>query len=112
MVRTLIAAVAFVPCALLLAPAVALVGILAVIAWCSRALGRLFEPSFVPWTDLIAFDRQLGWRPRPNLDTRYLADGDDIFRIVTDEEGWPGRRTIEGSDTVVIGDSFAFGYGT
>ena len=101
-----------VPCALLLAPAAAIVGVLAAIAWCARALGGLVEPGFVPWTDLIAFDRHLGWRPRPNLDTRYLADGDDIFRIVTDEEGWPGRRTIEASDTVVIGDSFAFGYGT
>jgi hypothetical protein len=112
MARTVLAALALVPCVVLLLPAFAATGAIAAVAWCSRAIGRLLEPPFVPWTQLIAFDRELGWRPRPNLDTRYLADGDDIFRIVTDAEGWPGRRTIESSNIVVIGDSFAFGYGT
>jgi hypothetical protein len=59
----------------------------------------------------MVFDRRLGWKPRPNLDAYYLAERDDVFRILTDEEGWPGRRTLDESDVVVVGDSFAFGYG-
>jgi hypothetical protein len=30
---------------------------------------------------------------------------------VTDREGWPGLRTIDETKVLVIGDSFAFGYG-
>jgi hypothetical protein len=71
----------------------------------------VLEPAFVSWPDLMVFDRTLGWRPRPDLDARYLADRDDVFRIVTDGEGWPGRRPLYESDVVVVGDSFAFGYG-
>jgi hypothetical protein len=31
--------------------------------------------------------------------------------VVTDKEGWPGTRSLDDSAVVVIGDSFAFGYG-
>ena len=65
----------------------------------------------MPWTEIMTFDQQLGWRPRPDLDAHYLADRDDVFRVVTDHEGWPGTRSLDESAVVVIGDSFAFGYG-
>jgi hypothetical protein len=111
MIRALIAAVAFVPCMILLLPAFAVSLALAAFAATVRGLGRRLEPRFTTWTDLIEYHPVLGWKPRPNLDVHYLALGDDVFRIVTDKEGWSGRRSLDDSDLVVIGDSFAFGYG-
>jgi hypothetical protein len=110
-IRTLIAALVAVPCAIALVPALLAALLVAGFAAGVRKLGRVLEPSFVPWTELIMFDRHLGWKPRPDLDCHYLADGDDVHRIVTDGEGWPGRRAIGDSDVLVVGDSFAFGYG-
>lgn len=111
MARLIIAAVVAVPCLILLLPAFVVAGGLLLFASCVRGIGRLLEPSFVPWTELMTFDPTLGWRPRPNLDTHYLAARDDIFRVVTDREGWPGTRSVDESAVVVVGDSFAFGYG-
>jgi hypothetical protein len=59
----------------------------------------------------MAFDPKLGWRPRADIDTYYLADRDDVYRVITDRDGWPGQHAIDDSAVVVIGDSFAFGYG-
>ncbi len=110
-VRLLLALVAFVPCLILLLPAViAAAGIVGFVT-CVRALAGMLEPSFVPWQQLIVFDSKLGWKPKPNLNSHYLAELDDVFRVVTDAEGWPGRRSLDESKVVVIGDSFAFGYG-
>jgi hypothetical protein len=111
MVRTAIAAVALVPCVILLLPAFGFAALAVGFASSVRALGRLLESSFTPWGELIAFDRRLGWKARPNLDVHYLAEQDDVFSLVTDGEGWPGRRSLDESKVVVIGDSFAFGYG-
>jgi hypothetical protein len=61
---------------------------------------------------LIQFDPVLGWRPRPSLDAHYAVRRDDIYPIVTDEEGWPGSISLAESEMVVVGDSFAYGYGT
>lgn len=70
------------------------------------------EPPHLPWNELIAFDPELGWKPKPDLDVYYLADRDpEVFHVVTDADGWPGRRRIDESDVVVFGDSFAFGFG-
>jgi hypothetical protein len=109
--RTLIGVVVAVPFVILLVPVFAVAAALLLIASCARGIGHLLEPSFLPWTELIQFDRRLGWRPRSNLDARYLAEHDDVFRIVTDADGWPGHRSVDDSDIVVVGDSFAFGYG-
>jgi hypothetical protein len=95
----------------LLLPAFIVAGVLLSFAWTVRSVAKWFEPSFVPWPELMTFDAVLGWKPRPNLDVRYFADRDDIFRVVTDDEGWPGTHSVEASPVVVIGDSFAFGYG-
>jgi hypothetical protein len=69
------------------------------------------EPQYVPWKELIVYDPHLGWKPQANVDANYLADRDDVYRLVTDEDGWPGTHTIEESPVIAIGDSFAFGYG-
>jgi hypothetical protein len=111
MLRLVIAAVILLPSLVLLLPVFVVTGAMFVFATCVQAIGRWLEPAFVPWTDIMTFDPKLGWRPRSNVDTRYLADRDDVFRVVTDSDGWPGRGSIDDSAVVVIGDSFAFGYG-
>jgi hypothetical protein len=111
MIRVLITAVTAVLSWVLLLPVFLLTGAAWLFATSVRAVGRLMEPRFVPWTDLMTFDQRLGWRPRPNLDVNYLAQRDDVFHIITDQEGWQGTRTLDDSPMVVIGDSFAFGYG-
>jgi hypothetical protein len=111
MLRLVIAAVILLPTLILLLPVFVVAGAMLVFATCVQAIGRRLEPAFVPWTDIMTFDPKLGWRPRSNVDTRYLADRDDVFRVVTDADGWPGRGSLEESAVAVIGDSFAFGYG-
>jgi hypothetical protein len=111
MARVVIAVLAAGASLLLLAPAFAAAALFLMIASSARTIGRLLERPFVPWTELISFDPCLGWRPRPDLDTHYLADHDDVFRVVSDGEGWPGLRPLDDSRVVAIGDSFAFGYG-
>jgi hypothetical protein len=111
MLRVLIAAVAVIPCVIVLTPAIAATVMLFLFAATVRAIARLFAPSFMTWGELIEFDRTLGWKPRPRLNGHYLVQGDDVFEVVTDEEGWPGRRSLDQSPVVAIGDSFAFGYG-
>jgi hypothetical protein len=78
----------------------------------TRLLARILEPRFVPWTTLVDFDPVLGWRPRSNVNAHYVTtEQEEVFAIRTDREGWPGTRDIEESDLVVVGDSYAFGYG-
>src|SRR5687767_7999281 len=90
MARILIVSIAIVPCVILLLPAMVLTALLSSFASTVRAIARRLERTYVPWTQLIEFDQHLGWKPRPGLDTYYLATDDDVFRIVTDGEGWPG----------------------
>ena len=111
MIRLLIVGVAIVPCVILLLPAVALIALVSAFTSTVRAVARRFEPAHMPWSELIEFDRQLGWRPLPNLDCHYLALDDDVFHIVTDREGWPGATSLDENKVIVVGDSFAFGYG-
>jgi hypothetical protein len=111
MARVLTAVCVSTLCLILLAPVFVVGGALFLFASCVHAIGRLLEPHFVPWLELMTFDPQLGWRPRPGLDAHYLAHRDDVFHVVTDREGWPGSRSLDDSAVVVIGDSFAFGYG-
>jgi hypothetical protein len=111
MIRLLITAVTAVVSWVLLLPVFVVAGLAWLFATCVRAVGRLIEPRFVPWTEMMTFDPHLGWKPRPNLNVNYLAQGDDVFHVVTDREGWPGMRPLDDSAVVVIGDSFAFGYG-
>jgi hypothetical protein len=87
--------------------------VLALPIWCvsmlTRGISRLFDPAFLIHEQLIEFDPLLGWKARPNLDTHHLMG--DVFRIKTDSNGWRGETKLPESKIVVIGDSFAAGYG-
>jgi hypothetical protein len=75
----------------------------------THAIARRLEPTYTPYGELIMFDPHFGWRPRGNLATCHLAD--DVFRLTTDDSGWRGRGTVAESDVIVLGDSFAWGFG-
>lgn len=75
----------------------------------TRLLRKFTEPRGVPWKELIQFEPIIGWKPKANLNSFAIADR--IFHLTTDSDGWRGKSTLAGSDIVVIGDSFAFGYG-
>lgn len=111
MARVLIASLSALLSLVVLLPAFVVSGAQFLFAACVRGIARVLEPSFVPWNELMMFDPKLGWRPRPNLDAHYLAQRDDIFHVATDAEGWAGSRSLDESSVLVIGDSFAFGYG-
>ena len=100
--RTVLAVAAGVPAIVLLLPAYAAACLMLLFSALVRRIGRALEPAFVPWQSLIEFSPSLGWKPRPNLDTWYLAELDDVFRVVTDEEGWPGTRRLEESDILSL----------
>jgi hypothetical protein len=80
-----------------------------IVSTLTRGLARWLEPPYLTRDQLIAYDPEFGWKPRPNLDTHHLMV--DLFHIRTDADGWRGRSTLEESDIVVFGDSFAAGYG-
>ncbi|HEY6104165.1 MAG TPA: SGNH/GDSL hydrolase family protein [bacterium] len=82
-----------------------------VVAFLTRTLARRLEPPFGTWRDLVRFDRTIGWRPRPNVDGYFLSEQGDVFHVVTDGEGWPGRHGFVEGDVIVFGDSIAFGWG-
>jgi hypothetical protein len=96
---------------LLAAPVVILGAPFWLTAVVTRGLARLLEPRSVHRWSLYEFDPVLGWRPRPKLDVTCLAKGDDVFHVVTGDDGWAGRVTIEECEILVLGDSHAFGYG-
>jgi hypothetical protein len=71
----------------------------------------IFQPSIVRWPELFDFHARLGWTVKSNFSGHCLEERDDVFRVSTGPDGWPGTRTISESRVVVIGDSHAFGYG-
>ena len=75
----------------------------------TRAITGLIRPKVLPWQQLIEYEPTVGWKPKSNLDAYANADG--VFRLTTDAEGWRGPTSLEESEIVVFGDSFAFGYG-
>lgn len=96
---------------LLAAPVV----ILALPVWAVFALTRLFarvlEPPTATWRELVTFDPAIGWRPRPHVNAHFLIERDEVFHVVTDASGWPGRAALADSQMVIFGDSLAFGFG-
>jgi len=74
-----------------------------------RGTMRRWQPTEVPWDDLIEFVPEIGWRNRGNLQAH--VRGNRPFYVTTDREGWRGRASLEESDIVIFGDSFAFGHG-
>jgi hypothetical protein len=109
MMRTVAAWVGALVGLVLLTPVIVVAALLWLISACTRACARVIEPAHLTRDELIQFDPVFGWKPRPNLRTHHLMG--DLFRITTDVQGWRGRSTLEESDIVVFGDSFAAGYG-
>lgn len=72
-------------------------------------IASFFAKDYVQWTEVIQYDRFLGWKNKPNLKVNCLAE--DIFQLTTDEDGWRGTLGIHEADMVIFGDSFSFGYG-
>lgn len=108
----LIVAILSAPLALALILPVVLIGVpFWAVAHLTRRLAHWIEPGFLPWNQLLDFDSVLGWKPKPGLDAHYLVNGDEVFRIKTDSLGWAGETSIAESQVLVVGDSFAFGYG-
>ena len=69
-----------------------------------------FSPRNSEWEDIILFDRQLGWKAKPNVNTRMKTD--NSYTVITGRDGWRGNYSLKECDTLVIGDSFVFGQGT
>lgn len=70
---------------------------------------RKAQPSSVPWSDLIEFMPEIGWRNRAGVQATVRAER--AFRVTMDAEGWRGDGSIDEAEMVVFGDSFAFGHG-
>lgn len=110
-VRSILALVASVMALVLALPVLVLWAPFRAVAGLTPILARFLEPAHARWPDLMRFDPVLGWRPRAELDARYLTDVDpEVFRLVTDRDGWPGTGTVEEARVVVVGDSWAMGY--
>jgi len=80
-----------------------------VVAMTTRALARVLEPRWLPARTFTEYEPLIGWKGRSNVDAHHHLD--DVFHVTTDVEGWRGQTTLESSDIVVLGDSFAWGYG-
>ena len=98
---------------LLVLPALVMAAPLWTVRGLVQAAQRWLEPQAMPKKDVMEFDPVLGWKGRPGLNAHLLIDGDDIYPIRTDEEGWPVTPAprVEEAGLVVVGDSFAFGHG-
>lgn len=103
-VSLLVGLVLVLPAALILAPFLG-------VSWLVRTLSRLGRRQrlSVPWQELVDYEPEIGWRPKPDLDVYGRAD--DVFHLTTDRDGWRGVVPLEEADVVVVGDSFAFGHG-
>jgi len=110
--RTVSALLAALVGAVLVLPVAAVALVLFAMARATAWIAARLEPTALAWSELIAYHPGLGWKPRPDLDVHYLADRDpEVFHVVTDADGWPGRGSLAESEIVVFGDSFAFGFG-
>lgn len=95
--------VAVVPALLVIAPFLLMGGL-------TRAMGkRRQQPDSLHWKQLVQYEPEVGWRPRPNMDA--LGKADEVFRVKTGPDGWRGSVPMVDADIVVFGDSFAFGHG-
>jgi hypothetical protein len=80
------------------------------VAFVVRVCSHLFVPPSESWEGIIEFNEDIGWKPKPNLDA-YCSFSRGIFRVKTDSQGWRGKGDLSQCQVLVLGDSFAFGYG-
>ncbi|CAN5234352.1 hypothetical protein BH11MYX1_BH11MYX1_07550 [soil metagenome] len=80
------------------------------VRWLDRRLQARI-PRGITGRDVYRFDGTLGFKMRPNLDCYCPSYTADMFHLKTCADGWPGWLTVEESDVVVIGDSYAAGVG-
>ena len=110
MIRTLLALVGAAIGYFLVIPII-IVGIpFWIVALLTRMLKPWISPRVVQWTELIQFDPMVGWKPKPGISAVCEAPEADVFHVETDQEGWRGPASLDESQVVVFGDSFAFGY--
>jgi hypothetical protein len=81
------------------------------ISWMSRKLEIILAKKSVRWDEIIEYDREIGWKPKPHVNGYYLDKAENPCFVQTDQDGWPGKNTLDESDIVVFGDSFAYGFG-
>ena len=94
---------------LLLLPLALVISPLILVAHGTRSLAKRIEPHHQDWADLIEFDGTFGWRPVANMEGWHMVD--DLYQISTDCQGWRGKQSIDDAEMIVVGDSFAWGYG-
>jgi len=111
-IRLTLALPAAVLALILVLPVVVLVTPFWVVRWGVLRFQDWQEPATTPKHRIMQFDPVLGWRARPELDTHVLAEGDDVYGVQTDKEGWPisPAPRVEDAGMIVVGDSFAFGH--
>jgi hypothetical protein len=108
MIRLVIGVVVAALGLVMLSPIVLLMAPFIVVWAAHRAIVRWIEPAATPDNHIVEFAPVVGWRPRPRLKT--YARADDVYRISTDADGWRGSISLDASEIVVFGDSFAFGH--
>jgi hypothetical protein len=75
----------------------------------TRWIAGLLEPQIASWQSIVGYDPLLGWKPKPNIDVHCCTE--EVFHVTTGADGWRGDVSLAESSIVVLGDSFAFGYG-
>ena len=112
MIRTLIALGATVLATLFAIPLLLICAPFWMVAKLTELIAGRLEPECRSWDQMVEYEATIGWIPKPDLDVHYLSVRDpEVFHVVTDSDGWPGKTSIAESDTVVFGDSMAFGFG-
>ena len=110
MLRNLLALVGGIVGSLLVIPIVIVGAPFWIVAVLARMLKPWIAPPVVQWTELIQFDPVIGWKPKPNISAVCEALQADVFCVETDQEGWRGPASLDDSQLIVFGDSYAFGY--
>jgi hypothetical protein len=109
MLRTVVALAAALIGMILMVPVLVLAIPFWLVSGLSRRVAARLAPRAVQWADLIDYEPDVGWRPRPDLDAVALDLNGDGFHVTTDSDGWRGTASIENADVIAFGDSFAFG---
>lgn len=107
--RTVLASVSALVGMLLLLPVI----VIAIPLWLVSFLLRrcyLIAVKSQPWEAIIDFNKYIGWEPKPNLDV-YCSFAPGSFHVKTDPHGWRGKEDLTRCQALVLGDSFAFGFG-